>query len=54
MIIGMLFVFVLMVFLSAYVTTIEKYNGDTESTVNVIIWVIIGLYVLFKVFLGGL
>ncbi len=54
MIIGMLFVFVPMLFLSAYVTSIDKYNGNPENTTNVIVWGIIILYLIFKVFLGGL
>lgn len=54
MIIGMLFVFVPMLFLSAYVTSIDKYNGNPENTINVTVWGIIILYLIFKVFLGGL
>ena len=54
MIIGMLFVCVPMLFLSAYVTSIDKYNGNPENTTNVIVWGIIILYLIFKVFLGGL
>lgn len=54
MIIGMLFVFVPMLFLSAYVTSIDKYNGNPENNTNVIVWGIIILYLIFKVFLGGL
>ena len=52
--IGLLFIFILMIFLSAYVTSIDKYNGKVENTVNAVVWIIIVLTLLFKVYLGGI
>lgn len=52
--IGLLFIFISMIFLSAYVTSIDKYNGKVENTVNAVVWIIIVLTLLFKVYLGGI
>lgn len=52
--IGLLFIFIPMIFLSAYVTSIDKYNGKVENTVNAVVWIIIVLTLLFKVYLGGI
>lgn len=52
--VGLLFIFIPMIFLSAYVTSIDKYNGKVENTVNAVVWIIIVLTLLFKVYLGGI
>jgi hypothetical protein len=52
--IGLLFIFIPMILLSAYVTSIDKYNGKVENTVNAVVWIIIVLTLLFKVYLGGI
>lgn len=52
--IGLLFIFIPMIFLSAYVTSIDKYNGKVENTVNAVVWLIIIVTLLFKVYLGGM
>lgn len=51
---GMLFVFLLLMFLSAYVTSIDKYNGEVENKVNATIWTFFVLFLLFTVYLGGI
>lgn len=52
--IGLIFIFIPMIFLSAYTTSIDKYNGKVENTVNTLVWGIIILTLIFKVYLGGL
>ena len=52
--IGLLFIFIPMIFFSAYVTSIDKYNGKVENTVNAVVWLFIIVTLLFKVYLGGM
>lgn len=51
---GMLFLFLLLMFLSAYITSIDKYNGKVENRVNSVIWAFFILFLLFTVYLGGM
>lgn len=50
---GMLILFIVLLFLSAYVSVIDKFNGPTETTANIIIWGFFVVYVFFNIFVGG-
>lgn len=50
---GMLIVFFILLWFSAYITSIDKYNGKVEGVVNAIVWLFFIAYVLLKVLFGG-
>lgn len=48
---GFLILFLFLSFLSAYVTSLDMFNGKPEQVTNVVIWGFFALYIVFGVIL---